>query len=294
VVEVLRGQTWDQVLREGLLSPLGLDSAGTLPEEALLHGAAVGHVVPGGTGTVLVTPRWGLPRSTGPAGLLHSTARDLLAFATMHLDGGTAVDGSRVLSEDGVRAMQEPQVPDLGSLVPRYGLAWLLMSWSGRRVLAHDGATLGQSAFLRVLPEAGLSVALLTNGGASPRDLFDALVTEVFGELAGVSVPVRPEPRGDQVLHPERFLGRYVREGAELTVRPAAHGGLELGVRPTGQLAADQPAVPPWQLAPYDTDVLLTRSKGNESWMPMVFFDLDGQRYVHFGGRVTPRVSTES
>jgi hypothetical protein len=40
------GQTWDAALREHLLAPLGLATAGTLPEEALLHAAAAGHVVP--------------------------------------------------------------------------------------------------------------------------------------------------------------------------------------------------------------------------------------------------------
>src|SRR3982751_4965205 len=35
LIEVVRGKTWDAVLREHLLTPLGLTSAGTLPEEAL-------------------------------------------------------------------------------------------------------------------------------------------------------------------------------------------------------------------------------------------------------------------
>src|SRR5439155_26871412 len=35
LIEVLRGQPWDAVLKEKLFAPLGLTSAGTLPEEAL-------------------------------------------------------------------------------------------------------------------------------------------------------------------------------------------------------------------------------------------------------------------
>jgi CubicO group peptidase (beta-lactamase class C family) len=46
LVEVLRNATWDAVLHERLLAPLGLVSAGTLPEEALLYGAATGHLRP--------------------------------------------------------------------------------------------------------------------------------------------------------------------------------------------------------------------------------------------------------
>src|SRR3954449_468649 len=36
LIEVLRDQTWDAVVKERLFAPLGLTTAGTLPEEALL------------------------------------------------------------------------------------------------------------------------------------------------------------------------------------------------------------------------------------------------------------------
>lgn len=296
LIEVLRGQTWDEVLRERLFVPLGLDSAGTLPEEALLYGAATGHVVPPGEDAPVVTPRWGIFRSCGPAGLIHMTARDLLAFVQLHLDGGVTSDGTRVLSAGSVAAMQQPQVqiPDPYTLGSHWGLGWILMTWDGRPVFGHDGATLGQGAFQRTLPDAGLSVALLTNGGAHPRDLFEALFSEIFGELAGVDVPARPEPRADQeIAAPERFVGTYAREGVEMKVRPADGGGLELAVRPTGPLSEGQPVPPPMTLLPHDEEVLLAKGEKDEAWTAAVFFDLAGQRYVHFGARATPRVSTE-
>src|SRR4051812_10166586 len=60
LVEVLRGATWDQVMRERLLQPLGLEAAGTLPEEALLWGVATGHITPPGAAAPIVAPQWGL------------------------------------------------------------------------------------------------------------------------------------------------------------------------------------------------------------------------------------------
>jgi CubicO group peptidase (beta-lactamase class C family) len=295
LVEVLRGSTWDAVLREKLLVPLGLDSAGTLPEEALLHGAATGHVVPPGADGPVVTPQWGIFRSAGPAGLIHMTARDLLSFVQLHLDGGTTSGGARLLSEQSVAAMQQPQVqiPDPYTLGTHWGLGWILMTWDGRPVFGHDGATLGQGAFQRTLPDAKLSAALLTNGGAHPRDLFEDLFDEIFSELAGVGVPARPEPRADTAIaQPERFIGRYAREGIEMTFRPAETGGLELAVRSTGPLSEGQPTPPPLTLLPHDDDVLLAKGEKDEAWTAAVFFDLDGKRYVHFGARATPRVST--
>jgi CubicO group peptidase (beta-lactamase class C family) len=293
LVEVLRGATWDAVLRERLLAPLGLESAGTLPEEALLWGAATGHILPPGAAEPIVTPQWGIYRSAGPAGLLHMTARDSLELARLHLSGGLAPDGTRLLSEHSVELMAQEQVavPDPYTLGSHWGLGWILMTWDGRRVFGHDGATLGQGAFLRVLPDTGLSVALNTNGGAHPRDLFEDLYGEVFSELAGVQLPRRPEPAsGAELSDLERYTGRYAREGVEMTVEPAPGGGLQLRVRNTSPLAAGLPDPEPLQLVPYDEDTLLAKGPSDEAWNAAVFFDLDGERYVHFGARATRRV----
>src|SRR3954468_23579176 len=156
LIEVLRGATWDTVLRERLFAPLGLMSAGTLPEEALLHRAAVGHITPPG-GELQVTPMWGIYRSCGPAGLIHATAKDTLAFAKLHLADGVAADGTRVLSAESARAWREPQVdvPDRWTLGSQWGLGWILMDW-GRPVYGHDGNTLGQGGFLRIVPDSGV------------------------------------------------------------------------------------------------------------------------------------------
>ena len=294
LVEVLRGQTWDVVLRERLLAPLGLDTAGTLPEEALLHGAATGHMVLPGADEPIVTPQWGIYRSAGPAGLIHCPARDVLAFAQLHLDGGTAPDGTRVLSQESVDAMQVAQVevPDPYTLGSHWGLGWILMTWDGRPVFGHDGATLGQGAFLRILADDRLSVALCTNGGKAARELFEDLYAEVFSELAGVELPRRPEPSG--ATAPEdasRFVGRYVREGLEMTIREGEDGGLLLKTRSTGPLSANLPETPEMQLLPCDGDVLLAKGPDGGAFTPAVFFDLEGERYVHLGARATRRVS---
>ncbi|MEV0385625.1 serine hydrolase [Nonomuraea sp. NPDC050643] len=47
-----------------------------------------------------------------------------------------------------------------------YGLGMELHDWDGGTVIGHHGATIGQQAFLRMAPDAGVAVALLTNGGA--------------------------------------------------------------------------------------------------------------------------------
>ncbi len=56
IIEVLDGKSWDESLRERLTGPLTLTRTVTLPEEAILHRAAVGHYASGVPVRV-----WGLP-----------------------------------------------------------------------------------------------------------------------------------------------------------------------------------------------------------------------------------------
>jgi hypothetical protein len=190
--------------------------------------------------------------------------------------------------------MQQPavEIPDRWTLGTHWGLGWFLMEWSGRRVYGHDGATLGQGGFLRVLPDADLSVSLLTNGGHA-RELFEDLFGEIFSELGGVELPPRPEPAADQGdIDPSSYVGRYVREGIEMTVEPT-EAGLRLMMRATGALAATMGDQEPTalELRRFDADAFVAREKADDSWTPAVFFTLaDGRRYLHLGVRATPRL----
>lgn len=292
LVEVLRGATWDAVLRERLLAPLGLVSAGTLPEEALLYPAATGHLLPPGAEEPVVTPQWGIFRSCGPAGLIHMTATELLAFARLHLARGVAPDGTRLLSEQSARAMLERQVevPDPWTLGSHWGLGWILMEWGGAQVYGHDGATLGQGGFLRIAPDSELSVSLLCNGGRM-RELFQDLYTEIFVEVAGIEMPPAPEPTSDAPSYDVAdYVGRYIREGVEMDVAEAENG-LSMTVTSTGALAESMGRDPQvMSLVPFREDVFLAKMPGTDASMPAVFFRLpDGSRYVHLGARSTPR-----
>ena len=164
----------------------------------------------------------------------------------MHLTGGLAADGTRVLSEASAAAMAAKQadLPDKYSLGDSWGLGWIRFGWDGQRLIGHDGNTIGQSAFLRLLPEQGLAVALLTNGG-NARDLYEDLYREIFAELAGVAMPRPLAPPAEPVAADiTPHLGTYERASVRLEVferrrRPGdAHhdhrtaGGAAAGPRP--------------------------------------------------------------
>jgi CubicO group peptidase (beta-lactamase class C family) len=189
IIEVLDGRTWDESLRERLTGPLAITRTVTLPEEAILYRAAVGHR----HGDPVDV--WGLPRSVGPAGLITATASDLLTFARLHLDGGVAADGKRLLSEASAAAMQSActAIPEFSVPGSAIGLGWRLSRWGDRTIIGHDGDTIGQSAYLRIDPEAGVAACLLTNATDS-ETLYRDLFNEVFGTLTGASMPGSPRP----------------------------------------------------------------------------------------------------
>src|SRR5690606_31781174 len=166
----------------------------TLPEDALLHRAAVGH-----TGEPdeepRPTPMRGLPRAVGPAGLVTAAVGDALTVARMHLMNRVHRDGTRGLSERSAVAMRQAQVevPPGVAFPARWGIGWMLAEWDGHQVVGHDGATSGQVACLRLLPDDRTAVVLLTNGGES-YGLYDDLFAEILRDVAGVAMPepVRP------------------------------------------------------------------------------------------------------
>jgi CubicO group peptidase (beta-lactamase class C family) len=303
IIEVLDGKSWDKSLRDRLIGPLALTRTVTLPEEAILHRAAVGHDSAGVPVRV-----WGLPRSVGPAGLITATAGDLLTFARLHLAGGILPDGKRILSEASVSAMRQPRaaIPDFAAPGAAIGLGWRLGSWGGRGIFGHDGDTVGQSAYLRIDPEARLAACLLTNAAES-ESLFRELFDEVFGDLAGVTMPAIPLPARsagppDQVtglvtvaadLDLERHVGRYERTSRRFDVS-VRDGRLHLVLTVTGKLA-DLFNSEPEELILYPADSsgdrFVLRSREDEPWIPLSFGHLpDRTPYVYFTGRVNPRV----
>ncbi|MEV4050373.1 serine hydrolase [Amycolatopsis sp. NPDC049688] len=287
VIEKLTGQTWDAALRERLFTPLGLTHTGTLPEEALLHRAAMGHVA-AGDGEPQPAPAWGLPRSAGPAGLITASAADVLAFARMHLAGGLDV-----LSAPTAAAMTEWQadMPDKHTLGDSWGLGWIRFDWDGHRVIGHDGNTIGQSAFLRLLPSHGLAVTLLTNGG-NTRDLYEELYREIFASLAGVAMP---EPVSPPATPPSvdvaEFLGVYERASMRIDVFEG-ETGLRMRQTITGPIAALVPEpTTEHDLIPVGGPRFVFREPGARSWISATFYTLPtGERYLHSGVRATPKV----
>jgi CubicO group peptidase (beta-lactamase class C family) len=270
VVEVLTGQTWDQALKDRLLTPLELGHSVTLPEEALRFQVA-------------------MPRSAGPYGRVIVSAGDLARFAQMHLDGGRGV-----LSADAVAAMRRREVdsPDKWTVdADGWGLGWTLYDWNGVFGYGHDGAAIGQYSYLRVVPHAGVAVALLTNGGGARR-LYAELFRELLDELAGVRMPDPFGPAAEPpVVDMARLVGDYRREGVVVTVAQDDDGARIRYAFVDGMKDFSPPLE--MDLVPVSETVFAATGGGSsfsEEYVPVVFSTLtDGTDCVYIGMRATPR-----
>jgi hypothetical protein len=295
VIEVVTDRVWDTAMRERLIEPMKLTHTATLPEDVLRYRAAIGHIQPPGQER-RTAPSWGLPRTAGPAGGICSSASEVLRFAQLHLAGG-ALDGEQIVSAESVQAMQEPQVvvPSGGDGLSsrHWGLGWSIFDWHGRTVIGHDGGTIGQAAFFRVVPDAGVAIALLTNGG-NPIALFRELFAELLRELAGVEMPAEAVPPATPLpVDPGAYVGLYEREGASIQIE-ARDGGIVAveTVTGLGSEMTPEPIELQLQLAVEDDDLFLTQHPlAPGLWLPARFVTLaDGTRVLHLGGRATPRV----
>jgi len=294
IVEVLTGMTWGAALGERLLQPLGLTQTVTLPEDALLFRTAAGHAVDPAR-TITRSPAWGISFSSGPAGATPcASVGDLLSFAAMHMRGGIAADGGRVLSEAAVREMQHQQVqlpPQPGEAAAHWGLGWMLFDWGGRRVIGHDGGTIGQMSSLRILPEEGFGVALLTNSTPTGGLLASRVMRWLFGQTLEIAMPERPRPPEARVeIDLAPYAGVYERVSARIEVSES-EGRLFARATNTGALANLQPPLPPLELHAVDASLFLQHEPYTGTYQPVTFSQFeDGRPRYLFAGRVARRV----
>ncbi|WIX90228.1 serine hydrolase domain-containing protein [Amycolatopsis sp. DG1A-15b] len=295
LVEVLRGKTYDECLQDHLFTPLGLTHAAPGPYEAIRFRAALGHLTSSPGADPEPASTWALTPSNAPAGsMLAMRPRDLVTFAAMHLRDGEGPEGTRVLSADSARAMRERlvELPELGIFGDAWGLGWSLFDSPGGTVVGHDGGTIGQSAFLRVAPEHGVAVALLTNGGDTIA-VYTEVVAHVLRELTGIELaaPPVPDPAAPRV-DASRYVGEYSSSVADIVVSQDDDGRVWVERVPKG-IFAELARPEKTELVAMNGDTLILAEPMQGMYVPHAFVGDDGTGralYLHTG-RADRRVS---
>ncbi len=179
------GELWQgyaDSLERRVLGPIGMRQTTLSFGDVLARGEhALPHQLDLDTGGYVEVPldveRLLVP--IAPAGSHWSTADDMARYMLAQLNAGVAQDGTRVVSEENLRATWEPTVPITATA--SYGLGWVVAEYRGLQVLNHGGNTLGFTSEFAFLPEVGVGVLVLTN--AQGTNLFNEAVRGRLFEL---------------------------------------------------------------------------------------------------------------
>lgn len=206
VIERVTGKTYEAVVNEMLLQPLGMAESFFFLNDVITRKFVVGHRKR--KEQMQVTRPYALPRAVAPAGGIISTAADQVRYARFHLGDGTAPDGSRLLSDASLQRMRQPTASLHGAVLGDFvGISWLMRDVGGVRVLAHGGSTNGQQSSFDIVPERDFAVTILTNadeGALLHRELTEWILATYLG---AVEPEVEPLPLTDEDA--EALSGRY-------------------------------------------------------------------------------------
>ena len=117
-----------------------------------------------------------------------------------------------------------------------WGLGFERFDTPSGAIIGHDGGTIGQSAFLRMVPEAGVAVALLTNGGDT-ISLYRDVVGHVLERAHRAPAPGAARAAGGPGAHRRQPVRRHLlRRGRRPDRQPGRRRPDLAGADPEGAL----------------------------------------------------------
>jgi CubicO group peptidase (beta-lactamase class C family) len=193
VSERIGGKSWEELVRERILAPLGIDRATfsvirMQEDEDFSYGYGADEEIE----RIRRVPFRNID-AIGPAGSINMSARDLATYVRFHMAYGKVGD-RQLLKEASARYMQLPQMvmtgplqarlqngPEIGD--PTYGLGLMVGSYRGRKHVSHGGGIDGFISAMEWLPEEKIGVVALSNtthSGTVPalvvRNVFDRML----------------------------------------------------------------------------------------------------------------------
>ena len=218
VLERASGECWDDFVQTRIMLPLGMARATTSLEDMLARhpDCAIGHGVLDGEQRRLPVH----PIYARPAGSICASIVEMAAWMRFHLDPVTRRDGLGLLPAAATE-LTAPQIyighADFAEVAPmHYGFGFFVGHYRGARCIGHNGGPwCGYNCDLRLLPDHGSGVMVMTNGhdpGYAP------LINAVLDHLLGLE----PLPWLDRFRRREPRPGRHGRQCATGTRGQAA------------------------------------------------------------------------
>jgi CubicO group peptidase (beta-lactamase class C family) len=181
VAEVVAHQDFDELCKERILLPLGMDQSGFRLADITTANLATPYRLDKDTGGFEPFFQYGYPDY--PDGALRTSAAHLARWLAAFMAFG-ALDGVRVLEPNTVREIRRNQLRDM--VWWHQGLIWYGASPNGYFRMGHTGGDFGVSTRMFFRPDTQVGVVSLTNSYLGwPRwNAFRAIDLRIFDEYA--------------------------------------------------------------------------------------------------------------
>lgn len=194
VIESASGKSWRDFLEEKLFLPAGMTR--TTGYASRMYGDSnTAAPLVRQKGEWVISPVIKSDKTMHAAGGMGTTARDLGQWMRLNLNGGK-VDGKQIVSERAMKSLHQRQsdAPPRGKLLKLdgFGLAWMLGNYRDRPMIAHGGGYLAAAAYITMLPEEKVGVAVLVNSSVPGAGIIEVMTSDVLDRL--LHIPAEKDP----------------------------------------------------------------------------------------------------
>ena len=216
--EGLLENAFERAMAALVFRPLGMNDTVLRQDEALDGDAALPHALSfyGNTSRIPLNMERAVYR-VAPAGAAWSTVLDMSRYLLLELGDGRLPEGDRMIAREILLERRNDGVK-IGENA-RYSLGLTVSNDSGRRVIHHDGATLGFSSDMFFLPEGDLGAVVLTNAHAAGS--FLRAVRQKIFELVFGAEPMAEETIAESVARTRDEIAQRQRS---IKMDPASAG----------------------------------------------------------------------
>jgi CubicO group peptidase (beta-lactamase class C family) len=168
IAEVVAGESWEDLLRQKILTPLQMNSTGfTLPPQ----GDFTLSYHENSDRQIALGRRFAAEVTAPAGGAVHSTVLDMARWISFNLSGGKAVD-RQLIEPKTLAEIHSPQMAigaELSGLTynTSYAMGWFVDTYNGRSRISHGGYLHDVSSEVHLYPNEGIGIVSFTNFGGS-------------------------------------------------------------------------------------------------------------------------------
>ncbi|MBW8362882.1 MAG: serine hydrolase [Kaistella sp.] len=170
VIHRVSGRTWSQFIEERILKPVGMTSSfGSYKNAKAANSLNIIDAHAPVNGKAVAVPHdWN--ETANAAGGIMSNIKDMTIWAEFLMNGFTAKDGKKLVSDKQIQQLLNLQIStpvalknSYDSNFGGYGLGWFLTDVKGHKQVYHTGGLIGTVTQFTLIPDMKLGIVVLTN-----------------------------------------------------------------------------------------------------------------------------------